>query len=82
MNFKILCPNLSSSVENKGNLHKIKLITFQVQYIYIMNEIFNFLEFYMSIYQGERIGKNEFSIGRNEILSPLGILCIRQNICP
>ena len=47
-----------------------------------MNEIFNFLEFYMSIYQGERIAKSEFSIGRNEILSPLGILCIRQNICP
>ena len=47
-----------------------------------MNEIFNFLEFYTSIYQGERIGKNEFSIGRNEILSPLGILCIRKNICP
>ena len=41
MNYKILCPNLSSTVENKGNLHKIKLVAFQTQY----NEIFNFLEF-------------------------------------
>ena len=36
-NFKI-----TSTVENKKNLHKIRLVTFQT---YIMNEIFNFLEF-------------------------------------
>ena len=47
-----------------------------------MNEIFENLEFHMSIYQGDRIGKNEFSIGRNEVLIPLGILCVQQNICP
>ena len=29
LGIKILCPNLSSTVENKGNLHKIKLVAFQ-----------------------------------------------------
>ena len=28
------------------------------------------------------IGKNKFSIGKNEILNPLGILCIPKNIWP
>ena len=31
------------TVNYKGNLHKIKLVTFQT---YVMNEIFNFFEFF------------------------------------
>ena len=42
MNWKNLCPNLSFTVENKiGNLHKIRLFTFQTKHI--MNEIFHYL---------------------------------------
>ena len=42
MNGKILCLNLNSTVEDKGNLYKINWSHFE---LIIMNEIFNFLEF-------------------------------------
>ena len=32
----MLCPNLSFTVENKGNLHKVRLVTFQT---YIINKL-------------------------------------------
>ena len=32
LNLRIICLNLSSTVENKGNLHIIKLVTFQTLY--------------------------------------------------
>ena len=32
MNWKMICPNLSFAVENKGNLHKIRPVLFQTKY--------------------------------------------------
>ena len=60
----MLWPNLSFTVENKGNFHKIRLVTFQTSY----NEWNIFLNF---IYLSMKMNReNEISVGKNGILNP------------
>ena len=47
MHWEKLCPNLSCTVENKGNLYEIRLVTFQTQH----NEWDIELPWILSIYQ-------------------------------
>ena len=51
---------LSSTVENKGNLHKIRQLTCQT---YIMNEILTLVEFEV-FSNGNKFGKTNFSLGK------------------
>ena len=46
----------------------------------LMDEMFNFLKFFLKYFPLKMNKKNGFSIGKNGILNPLRILCIKQNI--
>lgn len=75
MNWEILCPDLSFTVENilliyiKWRCSHFKYNDWDIPLIQVV-----------TIYQW--IEKNKFSIGKNGILSPLRILLIPQNFWP
>ena len=75
---KYFDPNLTFTVESKGNLNKIILPKFQIY----NNEWYIKLPQILGIYQWKWVGEYNSSIGKNGILNPFEIMHIQQNLWP